>query len=109
MKHLYITFLLSLFMSMVGLKAQAYDCEIDGIYYNLDSSTKTAVVTYDSPYYNNSYTGDVVIPASITYNGQSYSVISIGNGAFRDCSGLTSITIPNNVTSIGASAFYQCI
>jgi len=36
------------------------------------------------------------------------SVTSIGDGAFNECSGLTSIVIPNNVTSIGVSAFSGC-
>ena len=35
-------------------------------------------------------------------------VTSIGNNAFRYCSGLTSLTIPNSVTSIGEYAFYRC-
>ena len=33
---------------------------------------------------------------------------SIGNSAFRECTGLTSVTIPNSVTSIGDFAFYHC-
>ena len=37
------------------------------------------------------------------------SVTSIGNDAFQWCSGLTSVTIPNSVTSIGSSAFSKCI
>ena len=45
--------------------------------------------------------GDVEIPSAIY--GQA--VTNIGDGAFCDCSGLTSMTIPESVTSIGANAF----
>ena len=54
------------------------------------------------------YTGEVVIPESVAYNGKTYSVTSIGNYAFADCSSLTSITIPSSVTSIGFEAFLGC-
>jgi len=49
-----------------------------------------------------------VIPATVTYDGQNYSVTSIGSSAFRGCSGLTSVNIPNSVTSIRLRAFYGC-
>lgn len=51
----------------------------------------------------------IIIPASVTYEEQSYSVTSIGNHAFDGCLELTSITIPDSVTSIGDCAFYGCI
>ena len=51
---------------------------------------------------------EVVIPESITYNGTSYSVSSIGDYAFYNCTGLTSITITSSVISIGDYAFYNC-
>ena len=85
----------------------AYDFEVDGIYYNLDSTNKTAMVTYREKYAA-SYRGTIVIPEAISSNGTHYSVTSIGDNAFSDCSGLTLVIIPNSVTSIGKSAFSNC-
>ena len=48
------------------------------------------------------------IPATVTYQGTTYTVTSIGGGAFADCSSLTSVTIPNSVTSIGSKTFFGC-
>lgn len=56
-------------------------------------------------YYNQEASGTVVIPASVTYNERSYHVARIGLQAFRNCSALTSVVIPNSVTKIDASAF----
>ena len=78
---------------------------IDGIYYNLNSNTKEAEVTH---YGDAFYTGSVTIPESFIYDGVTYSVTSIERMAFRNCSGLTSVTIGNSVTSIENSAFYGC-
>lgn len=54
------------------------------------------------------YSGDIVIPEKVTYNGVECSVTSIGEDAFYYCTSLTSITIPNSVTSIGEDAFEYC-
>ncbi len=53
-------------------------------------------------------TGDLTIPDSVTYGGTTYAVTSIGLEAFYNCSGLTSVTIPNSVISIGILAFENC-
>ena len=89
----------------------AYDCEVDGIYYNLSGGE--ASVTYqkfDSSSYSyySPYTGSVTIPSTITYNGEAYDVKSIEDYAFYSCSGLTAVTIPSSVTSIGYKAFSGC-
>ena len=80
---------------------------IDGINYELDyPSYQTATVcSLDNDI---KYQGNIVIPSSVSHNGRSYRVMSIGNSAFYGCTGLTSITIPNSVTSIGDRAFYDC-
>ena len=75
---------------------------IDGIYYNLNGDE--AEVTYRDDNYN-SYSGTVIIPESITYRGKNFSVTKIGDNAFRSCSDLTSVIIPNSVNSIGSYAF----
>ena len=115
MKHLTKLFraiLAIAIMLCVALPTFAHDFEVNGIYYNyLDKTAKTVAVTYKGSSYNsysNEYTGAVSIPSSVTYNSTTYSVTSIGDGAFSKCTGLTSVSIPNSVTSIGDGAFWNC-
>ena len=98
---------------LLPVVAWAYDAQMGGIYCIFDKTKKTATVTYYSSGNNyednkNAYSGNVIIPATVNYNGETYDVIGIGNDAFHYCSGLTSVTIPNSVTSIGGSAFAAC-
>ena len=92
MKHSYVKIILLCLCLFVGQSAFAVAVEIDGIYYNLVSKIKSAEVTYKP---SGEYSSSINIPETVTYNGdgQTYTVISIGSDAFRDCSGLTSITI----------------
>ncbi|MBR5726434.1 MAG: leucine-rich repeat protein, partial [Muribaculaceae bacterium] len=93
---------------MCALGVSAYDFVEPGFYLNI-TGTNTVEITYNNsnPDYN-SYTGYVSIPSSITHNGMTYTVTAIGNHAFRNCDGLTGVSIPNTVTRIGNFAFYEC-
>ena len=93
---------------MTVLTMTAYDCCVDGIYYNILGSGAVEVTYNDNNDNYNSYSGDIVIPATVTYNGNTYSVVSIGASAFRFSDGLTSVTIPISVISIESYAFCAC-
>jgi hypothetical protein len=79
--------------------------EVDGILYTATTDNTVAVTAKDG-----GYTGEIVIPPTVTYevNEVTYSVTSIGDGAFDGCSSLASITIPEGVTYIGYGAFDGC-
>lgn len=89
--------------------ASAYDFVVNGIYYNiLSTSDQTCSVTFKDTKFN-SYKGSIVIPSSVTYNSTRYTVKKIESSAFSMCEGLASVTIPSGITQISAQAFYRCI
>ena len=130
---------------LLSFPIYAYDFKVGGLCYNiLSESNKTVELTWEA--IQTPYTGNVVVPSQVSFNGITYDVVEIGewamvnihstsnNGvegyyrnsklytvslpptivvirssAFRGCSGLTFITIPNSVTSIGEMAFSHCI
>ena len=99
---------------MIGVDISAHDIEVpnaDGvtIYYNyINNNTELAVTCPQNSYDYIKYSGIVVIPEEVTFDGRTLKVTSIENYAFYRCSELTSVSIPNSVTTIGENAFYQC-
>lgn len=92
-----------LFLMLLLSSTITAEVKIDGVYYNL--SGRTAEVRSNP---NGFYSGDVVIPSAVTYDGDNYTVTSIGDNAFAKCSDLTSIYIPNSIKSTGNHAFDGC-
>ena len=111
-----------------SLSAAAYSFESAGIYYNI-TGNNTVEVTY-SDRDNNTYSGSVSIPETVTNNGTEYSVTKIGESAFKGsavtsvsmpegiisidynafkgCQNLESVTLPESLTTLGSYAFYSC-
>ena len=100
-------------MMMLSLQAMAYELSYTHqgktLYYNTTSDSTVEVTYYVNNNNNDVYvSGDLVIPSTVTYNGTTYSVTSIGYHAFLCCDDLITVSIPNNVTSIGEFAFESC-
>ena len=78
---------------LMAFHASAYDFEQDGIYYQIGSSGTSALVTYKDTNYN-SYSGTVIIPATVTNNGTTYTVAQINPYAFKNCTLLDELRVP---------------
>lgn len=92
----------------LAVSASTIRIMIGGINYKLDTSNNTAEVIRWSGGLSNKYTGDVVIPSTVTDYGIEYSVTGIGNSVFESCTELTSVTFPHTITSIGNEVFEGC-
>lgn len=88
-----------------SLSAAAYDFEWAGIYYNI-TGNNTVEVTYPDRD-NNTYSGSISVPETVTNNGTEYSVTTIGEYAFQG-SAVTSVSMPEGITSIDYNAFSGC-
>ena len=92
--------------AVTAFAADTLSFTIDDIRYTIDKNDSTAVsVTGTTGYGDENNKKDLVLPETVEYNGVTYTVTSIGNGAFARKNGLNSIVIPNTVVLIAESAF----
>ncbi len=97
--------LMTVVVLLCSTAVNAYDFEVDGIYYNILSLEDLTVEVTSG---GNKYSGEVIIPSTITYKTKVLTVTEIGLEAFKNCTNLISITLPAGVTSIGSDAFMYC-
>lgn len=103
MKHNYQSFVITFLVLLMSTSVFAFDCEVDGIYYS-----RLSVDEFEVTYGTNKYTGDVVIPTTVEYKEKQFKVVQIGSNAFKDCTSLTSVIIPQGITSLPDNIFSGC-
>lgn len=85
-----------------------YDFEYDNYYFNiLSDEEKTVEVTFKSKSGTDEY-DDVVIPQNAIYRNETYTVVAIGDSAFKNCYRVMAVTLPPTIKRIGEKAFYEC-
>ena len=98
-----VLLLVCLLMTVFSNMAFGQDVVIDGIFYRLGGDEACVIKK------SNGYKGDITIPSTVIFNGLSYTVNLITTEAFSGSTGLTSITLPNSIKTIGDKAFSGCI
>ena len=89
-----------LFMNVIGEETAI----VDGVIYSVNED---GTASFEGPA-DKDITGDYVIESPVIINGVEVPVTEISDGAFEDCTELTSVTIPSTVESIGENAFKGC-
>lgn len=117
MKHIVFWIATIMMALIIPQQARAYDFSAvapsgQTLYYYINDYDGCHVTVtsqnFYSPYYSIYPTGSLEIPASVTYNGTTYTINMIGSWVFAGCSDLSSVIIPNTVISIGSHAFQNC-
>lgn len=109
----FLPLLLLLSQPILGMEDYSYNPEVDGVYYTFnDDGTAAVSHKYHYPYEvgrarMSTYSGTVVIPEYVEYEGKTYHVTSINELAFNRCS-LESLTLPSSILKTGKLAFWDC-
>jgi len=97
---------LSFLLMLLSMVASVQGTEINGLNYNLNEQSRTASVIHSDGYNQKT---EIVIPASVSFDGVEYTVDRIGANAFLNNSSLKSVVIPSTVSVIDDNAFMNCV
>ncbi len=103
-----IHYIPALLLALCTLQGFSQTTTIDGIKYTLDSPEAGEATVSPIDNGGGGYSGQVVIPQTITYNGTEYTVTAIGDNAFKGDDNLTSVSMPLTIERLGDKAFFQC-
>ncbi|MBR2193633.1 MAG: leucine-rich repeat protein [Bacteroidaceae bacterium] len=120
--HSFISFLkrsascfITTLLLCVSSSVSAHDFEANNngttFYFNLAKGGNAVEITFQGTHpqdVDDEYKGEIIIPSAITYEGNTYPVTAIGEGAFQGCAELITVHIPASVTSIQDRAFLDC-
>ena len=82
--------------------------ENGGYHYEITGDHEVAFISNVPNNGNATYSGEVNIPENVVHNETTYTVTAVAEYAFFTCSGVTKVTVPNTVKTIGDKAFYRC-
>lgn len=101
--------LVAVALSLSVLPGMAQDFEYEGLWYTVVDSIAKTVKTKagDGSSAGNEWEGELIIPATVSHGGDNYNVVNIGDFSFR-ATHVTSVTLPESLTSIGIQAFFRC-
>lgn len=98
----YKTFLICLLVCVEQTIQGATTFTVNGIRYYVNNANCVFVAA-------NNYSGNISIPSTVTYSKKTYKVTGINSYAFRNCTGLTSVSMPSSIVDIGSEAFSGCV
>lgn len=92
----------------VTVKEFSSGFEVGGLFYKTAKGYSMDFVEVTGNPGGGKYSGDVVVPGTVEYDGITYTVKGVGNRAFEGCGDLRKVTISEGIYKIGAYAFYYC-
>ena len=90
----------------VTVKEFSSGFEVGGLFYKTAKGYSMDFVEVTGNPGGGKYSGDVVVPGTVEYDGITYTVKGVGNRAFEGCDDLRKVTISEGIYKIGAYAFY---